>query len=371
MLQSNAEDCYLLGLQGCYAAVGVEGPNRPSWFVPALLLPVEAQQWANQTDLPCGSGNVSEAYDWDFAPEMLQQPLDVDGYQDQALAGVTAWYPSYRLLFRTGFPSATIGQDATLEVVGRATVELGELSLSRLADERLGEEGRVYVCDAGGRVLSTQWLEEALVLEPPLGQMRFRMAWELPAEAGQRKSSPAPWAKQLTQAFGGAVPTELTYNHDGVLVSVQPLPVPYSRFAVVVVAPERGPFTNPWLFSASIAAFAAAGAPYITISVISLAIFATQWWRLTMVDTNKASGDAPAAGDGYKPPTRKYTLKGLKAALAASCRELSLYLKLLGSLLAKCMSRCGGFCKRRCCKPRVPGCCKRRLPGCCKRKKKA
>eukprot|EP00929_Paragymnodinium_shiwhaense_P008887 TRINITY_DN112877_c0_g1_i1.p1 TRINITY_DN112877_c0_g1~~TRINITY_DN112877_c0_g1_i1.p1 ORF type:complete len:555 (-),score=122.15 TRINITY_DN112877_c0_g1_i1:123-1787(-) len=271
LMQSNAENCYLLGLEGC-ADLGAVIPARPRWWSEAYNLPESATEYTNMTDRSCNGGMLNtstlEALRWMSKPGLREQYTDDDG-----MSTGTALFPTYSLLFRTGFLHDPDSGHEPVVTVGRANIELGELSGMGLTDERLGDDGRIYLCDAHGHVLVSKFPQELLTFATAEGQLRYRYAWELPGEAGTFQGKPAPWTSSLKEAFDGVQPQALHYLHEGVLVVVTPLDAPHEHFAIVVVAPERSPFTNPLLLITSIVSFLVAGAPYVTFSVIGLSIF--------------------------------------------------------------------------------------------------
>jgi len=253
VLQSNAQDCYLLGLTGCADIPRV----RIGWYLEGAGMQGDSLTWANDTDTPCSSpynSSAIEAMQWEDEPALMERALDDDGYVDKAAEGIMAWFPSHSLLFRTGF---YFNQDDPgaykIDVVGRATVELGELSGDRLKDIALGEGGRIFLCSSSGAVLSSQKPQDIIKIQPPVGILSLKKAWELKY----------PFASQLQQAFPGAgkPPTELRLPD--AMAAVIPLRVPFDHFAVLVIAPEQGAFRNDLLFVISIIGFIISTTPFI------------------------------------------------------------------------------------------------------------
>jgi hypothetical protein len=262
----------MLGLEGCNGRPG----DRPVWYQSGIDLEAGS---GIVGDPPC-PGIINRTYEdaqaWAYQPELLIQDVDDDGFATPD-SQHRAWFPSYKLLFRTSFAFNEANGHGPVAVVGRATVELGELSETRLQDEQLGESGLVYLVDDQGWILSSQKPGEILEVRGQ-GQMRFRRIWDL-------SHSWTPTVKKAFPASGGV--REL-YELSGetrllgiaaqaALVAVTPLPAPYQRFAVVVVADKQDPFTDSWLWRASMASFFTAAVPYEALIIGGVAIFFHQW----------------------------------------------------------------------------------------------
>eukprot|EP00927_Polykrikos_kofoidii_P049831 TRINITY_DN43843_c0_g1_i1.p1 TRINITY_DN43843_c0_g1~~TRINITY_DN43843_c0_g1_i1.p1 ORF type:complete len:568 (-),score=129.95 TRINITY_DN43843_c0_g1_i1:230-1933(-) len=390
MLQSNAADCWLLGLDGCGAVGAPPPPGRPSWFFDTLRLPDEATVWPNEVDLPCPgvlNKSTEEAVEWEAAGELLEQPFDDEGYQQKALAGATAWFPSYRFRFRTGFPLVTsshlaqrasellsntggssgtnAGSSATavgatpmepvpLIVVGRAVVEFGELNGDTLLDDRLGPGGRVHVCDAAGTLLSSPWPMEVLIVGKPAGKLRFRKVWELTETPGGTSLEAAAWASQLRPAFGGIVPTRLRVAASQWMVAVEPMPPPYERFAVVVVAPTREPFTDLLLFLASIFALIIASLPFLAC-FCSGCFLVVQQYVSALTETEEDPSEITAEEraqlgvahvDGKSRRARIFG-RGGKPLIHIQQSRLTILLNKINNLHSRLRERCLCCCRRR------------------------
>eukprot|EP00928_Gymnodinium_smaydae_P031722 TRINITY_DN23198_c0_g1_i2.p1 TRINITY_DN23198_c0_g1~~TRINITY_DN23198_c0_g1_i2.p1 ORF type:complete len:514 (-),score=80.68 TRINITY_DN23198_c0_g1_i2:153-1694(-) len=287
MIRSTDRDCYLLGLEGC-----LDPDKASSWKAEAMELGAEATLYPERTDHVClGVVNASteEALAWEEAPQLLQQQLDDDGFDEDIALANTAWYPSYRLLFRTGFSyNAGAGEEPVI-VVGRVIIELGELSGEALQDSRLGEGGKVFLCDSSGRLLTASELPDLIEVEPlgtgePGGKIALRSVWTL-----------GPWAAGTRAAFRGTDVMALRYIEKEAAVVVLPLPAPHTRFAIVVFSPISGPFTDYFLFTSSIISFILAGLPYAT-GFLSGAVIIMRTWYMFVSNPDKNplnKSDAP------------------------------------------------------------------------------
>lgn len=260
-VRSNAADCFLLGVDGCFDA-GTPPGNRPPWWFSSIKLPLY-----NAT----GYGGSSEVFgvkvgsEWDEAPELVATRLALDGT-------VSSFTPSYKLNFRCG---------GSLVVAGRVTVGLGSLSGNGKAgwfyDERLGEDGRIYLCDKNGFVLSSLSTWDLFVVKS--GQLRFVRVWEL---AGVK------WALQLQTAFDGGVMKDLQFaDKDGTYVALRRLPAPLDHFATLVVAPSRAPFVNVPMFTALIFGAVVVCIPWLVGICLLIYIFCRQWRRNLQINRNE------------------------------------------------------------------------------------
>jgi len=220
-----SQDCFLLGAAGCQDQSGtVPWISEGLALQDAVMLPGESGLFVSQ---------------WSAAPEL------------EVLAGALA--PVCRLLFRT---SERLPNGQELTVVGRVSVEIGGLTGAVLDDDQLGPEGKVYLVDAAHRVLASR--SPADVVAPDglaTGGLAFRAVAEV--EALQ------PVAPDLAAAVPGAGAT--VRDPGGGLAVLRWLPSPLSSFAVVVYAPERGPFIHMPMMVTCFASTGVAVLPYVII----------------------------------------------------------------------------------------------------------
>ncbi|CAE8689317.1 unnamed protein product, partial [Polarella glacialis] len=299
-LQSNGPDCFLLGPEGC-ADLGVYPGTFPDWYPTARAL---------QIDLEAAMLNVSRTQGGPAVElsELDKFRLEVEAppAQEWASAGelsygieegvspffsALAWFPSRRLMFRHPLPQ---GWSATKMIVtGRVTLEVAELSGSRLKDERLGPGGRVFLVDGEQNVLSSLEPKDLLTIDPGTNSIRLRKLRELPDSS---------WADQLQEAFDakGKISEVQMRDQAGLTAVLSPLAPPLHDFAVVVVTTLAGStFVDDTLFGTMLGLSGVTVLPYLASVIAGLALlFKTQ------KDAIKAS---------KKKPNRPSIFKGLMA----------------------------------------------------------
>jgi len=236
-MQASSADCFLMGVEGCVAqplTMAVQDAPRPQWYTFGM--------YSLRTTAYGG------VFSWSDAPEVVVESAP-DGGDDL--------WPAIRLVFKLSFPTFRDPDGAYTTVIGRITVKLSSLVGSRLADERLGSDGKIFLCDAGGVVLASQNVFDVLAVVD--GQVRFRYIWE----------GGYAWANSISSAFTGSSVTEMKKEVDRTFVAVEPLEYPLERFGIVVVAPSREPFQNVALVGTSALASVVAPAPYAIAGAVA------------------------------------------------------------------------------------------------------
>mmetsp|Transcript_85589 Transcript_85589/g.151549 ORF Transcript_85589/g.151549 Transcript_85589/m.151549 type:complete len:591 (+) Transcript_85589:119-1891(+) len=231
VLQSNAADCFLLGPQGC-ADFGVDPGEFPAYYDSASFLKMEelsgmneSAQGPSRSKLIAWSKEAPAAEGWEVASLTVGE-VEGEGLNDPA---ALFWYPTLRLLFRQPLPEAWSEERHT--VVGRVTLEVGELTGQRLYDERLGPNGRSFLVDRRGTVLASVDVKDTLRVVA--GSITFRTLKEV---------QDAPWASLLDSAFKdeGKMDPLQVQGEDGYAAAFLPLNSPLDDFAVVVACPMDG-----------------------------------------------------------------------------------------------------------------------------------
>lgn len=252
-VSDGSPDCFLLGSAGCQSQSSVV-----SWISEGLAL-------QDATILPGEPGLFVNQ--WSSEPEL------------EVLGGELA--PVCRLLFRT---SETLPSGQEVTVVGRVSVEIGGLTGGVLEDEQLGPEGRVYLVDAAHRVLASKDPADVVALDAlaPSG-LAFRAMADV-EDLGLVSSdlaAAAPGDSATVRDAGGG------------LAMLRWLPTPLGNFAVVVYAPERGPFTHMPMMVTCFASTGIAVLPYVV--VVCGFVFLVLYDCATM---KRESGE-PESEDGY------------------------------------------------------------------------
>merc|ERR1712129_2776 len=175
-----------------------------------------------------------------------------------------------------------------LSLIGRITLDVGELRSSGLLrnSDALDGGGAILVCDNSGRVVAAAEPGWQLLAESPLGQPRFRYAWEFNAIWSQHLRA-ADFKE--AQSSSGAV---LEHGGDGfyiVTVTLQGRGMQHFR---IVVAVDRAPFEDGKLTSLWKLAELAVALPYPAIAV---AVF-TLWLYLEWKERRKRRRIAATSG---------------------------------------------------------------------------
>mmetsp|Transcript_104109 Transcript_104109/g.294949 ORF Transcript_104109/g.294949 Transcript_104109/m.294949 type:complete len:486 (-) Transcript_104109:68-1525(-) len=282
VVQTNARECFMLGLHGC-VDTGVPEGEWPPWYDygMGLFAPVVV-----------GAGNTSsrhnDASTWATDPSLLHQPMETgDDVPSIQSASQTAWFPTYTLFFRAVFPPPPGGGGGgePLILMGRVKLEFGELSGGRLQDTRLGVDARIYLCDAGGRVLAASEAED-LVAVGASGNLRFRSVWELEDAFWRSEVEPQFNARSDTKAF---VRKGLTLTH----VTLSWLPEPFDRFVVLTVCPSGRMFSYMPLLVVSAVGLILGGFPYAAILLILCTLMSVQAFKLRKHPGNDPLGMNP------------------------------------------------------------------------------
>jgi len=294
-VQSNADDCFSLGLNGC-VDVGTTPGARPWWFMEGYTM-IRGEAGGRATSEVDEGG----AFKW-LGPEILAQPME---------DGTEVFFPTVSLLFRTVFPDSGIGTG--IVAVGRIVLTLGVLSGDRLQDKRLKDDGKVYLCHVTGAVLASPVAEEILYLEAQGSPARFRHAWELQA---------APAAPQLKATFSNFSsddePVHETQLADGTdLVVVSPLSHPFGSFVVVTAVLSWNKFGNSKVLMISTMSIALAIVPYAVVVVSICGMCGKQSFEIT------ARGyTAHSRGDHGENITVCRGLRGCVLRCLRSCGQL-------------------------------------------------
>jgi len=265
-MRSSAAECFLLGSTGCIDS-GAPPGERPDWWFSSRTLPAHvAGGYGSLGDAVPGARGAGVTSGWEAAPVLMETE-----------EAVVAWSAVYRLHFHCG---------SELLVAGRVALELGELSDggsdSWCHDEQLGDEGRIYLCDAAGNILASRLPQD--VLTAASGRLRFRRLWELPDAA---------WAPQLRAAFGGGAVADTRLLHaDGTQVVLQHLPAPLEHFAIVIATPSTSPFVNLPMYTASVTSAVVVLAPLTVCAFVLVGVLA-RFWRSSVGGKEKPMPASP------------------------------------------------------------------------------
>jgi hypothetical protein len=295
-MQSNADDCYLIGIDGC-SGTNSENTRQPDWYFFGSGLQ------------PTAYGG---AYGWAPVPEIV-----VESNED----GTDLLSPSIRLIFQATFPSYFSSPGVRAKVIGRITLKVVGLGGDLLADDRLGDESTVYLCDATGVMLASQkWGD---LLSVAAGQVRYRYFWEVSEE----------WGPRVRDAFTGSVVRKKVSDESGTLVVVEPLEEPLNRFGVIVVSPTFVPFRNAALIGTSAVASIVAPAPYVIVVSAAFVMFCAQCFSSMRANDGKVGveslenrkrvsitatmrrvtvSDNPGEGKDWLPPPKRSSTMALK-----------------------------------------------------------
>jgi hypothetical protein len=280
LMQSTAQECFLLGPSGCVEPLdpNLPGLSRPQWYQDAM------------TTVPLG------AYLWADDPRIVV---------DISADGTRYFSPCVDLLFRITFPSyPSSGTGTKTQAVGRITLKLSALGGGRLVDQRLGKEGKIILVDGSGVVLASENPFDLLVATD--SAVRFKKYMEVNSGIASKVQS------ALTQTSIAQMQDDSAKE----LIVVEPLVAPMQRFAVVVVAPSLSPFTDSALFVSSIVAVFMAPAPYVMALAAAFALFLLQC----------------ISSLRYVPPERDHPIR---AAARANDRRISMRDIMPDSLLGK------------------------------------
>lgn len=277
LVQSNAVDCFqTLGRLGCLSG---QKANGEAWFRHGSNLPaVDGFQWM---DMP------------GFVPHLGDRGSPVTS------RSTVAWAPAYPLVFRSLFP----GTGGGLSLIGRITLDVGELRSSSqlLNSTALDGGGAILVCDHNGLVVAASEPGWQLLAESPLGQPRFRYAWEFDAI----------WSQHLRAADfkEGAV---LERGGDGFHIAIVPVQGRGMQPFRVVVALAREPFEDGKLISLWKLAELAVALPYPAIATAVLILWSYFEWkeRKRRRRIHATSGkELESAGDASQSLRRRRSLK--------------------------------------------------------------
>mmetsp|Transcript_1578 Transcript_1578/g.4058 ORF Transcript_1578/g.4058 Transcript_1578/m.4058 type:complete len:631 (+) Transcript_1578:116-2008(+) len=235
-IQTNAADCFLLGVESCLLEV-----------VPFV---------EDISDLQVGESR------WDPEARLrLFQPVSVgeSSSDSPVLMGAEAWLLCLRMNFLLPYgDSARSGSDMSVGIAGRVTIEVKDLFSDGLVDERLGKDGLIFLCSENGDILATQDLHQILLVNESESSVVYpRQIWTLPTV----------WASELESVFGrgiGDIPysgklLETDIAKD-VTIAVRRLDGAFDSFVVVVVAPDWAEFATDALLATS----------YVSIGWVSL-----------------------------------------------------------------------------------------------------
>lgn len=278
-MQSNSADCFLMGVTGC---VGTDSESiinplklpekmkRPPWYETALGLKTV--------------GLFGDAFAWQPEQDLVVESTPQDG---------DLISPSIRLLFRVTFPMHQIDGKSTV-ATGRITVKVAALGGDRLVDNRLGDDGAIYVCDTNGVLLSSRDRLDVLRVED--GIVQSTKIWD----------DGRSWSSGIREAFKGNS-IEAMQTDGGTLVVVEPLESPLDRFAVVVVAPSLIPFGHVVLIGTSALASIVAPAPYAITATIATIFFCFQCFRTMVKNDGKV---------GYNSTSKRNARVSISATMA-------------------------------------------------------
>jgi len=219
LLQSNGADCYLLGTQGC-ADLGVPQNRFPAWQAEAMYLNLTFKggsdsEIISQAQMVAIGKQAGPAEQWLFPPVL-------DAVQGSG-ENVT-WYPIVRLIFRQPLPAAWAPQQEIL--CGRISLQVAALSKDHLRDSQLGDNGKTFLVDASGTILSAVQIQDTLAADS-VGAMQMRRLTDLPD---------ASWSGSIAGAFRGDRIDAMQVQEGWLAVVVYPLPMPLNMFAIVVVS---------------------------------------------------------------------------------------------------------------------------------------
>lgn len=243
-MQSNSADCFLMGVEGCVTpqkSLPHLGVLRPEWYTFGASL------------RPTPYGGI---FYWALKPELVVEPQP---------SGADLVSPSIQLIFQAAFPTHRSPSGANTKIVGRITVKVAALGGSTLIDERLGGDGKIYLCDASGAMLASTKPEDLLIVDS--GRVRYKYFWEL---------EKASWASGVRSAFSGSSVKEMENDEGDTFIVVEPLDPPLGRFAVIIVVPSIKPFENIALMGTAAIASIVAPAPYAITAGIAFVFFWAQ-----------------------------------------------------------------------------------------------
>jgi hypothetical protein len=252
VMQATSTDCFLMGVEGCVAqplTMALDIAPRPYWYTHGMY---------SLRPTPYGG-----SFSWWNEPELVVEKSD-DG-------GDLLW-PVIRLVFKVSFPTFRDASGANTVVVGRITIKLAGLGGSRLADKRLGDDGKILLVDAGGITLASQDVYDVLGVSE--GRARFKSFREVGGAWTSAVNGAFPSEAEPDDTFRRRLSAEnpvtrMKKEADGTFVAVEPLAYPLERFAIIVVAPSREPFQNVALVGTSALASVVAPAPYAITGVIA------------------------------------------------------------------------------------------------------
>ncbi|CAE7844357.1 unnamed protein product [Symbiodinium microadriaticum] len=276
ILQSNAEDCYLLGTQGC-ADLGVQPQRFPAWHTDAMFLNMSFEG-ADQ-DIMTQQQMVQLSKQAGANQQWFTTPMLAPGARQNDSSVV--WYPTVRLLFRQPLPEAW---SATNEILcGQISVEVMALTGDLLRDGNLGENGRVYVVDSSGAVLSALDLQDTITMTRT-GALQFRHITEM-----------GSFGNLVASAFKGTMIEEMQVKEGSLAAVVQPLRSPLEMFAVVVVSRyENTDFQDQSIVESMSVLLTFASLPYIIVTVTLTIVFvsANSGMQLSKMSVARITGAA-------------------------------------------------------------------------------
>lgn len=257
LLQSNGADCYLLGTQGC-ADLGVPQNRFPAWQAEAMYLNLTFKggsdsEIISQAQMVAIGKQAGPAEQWLFPPVL-------DAVQGSG-ENVT-WYPIVRLIFRQPLPAAWAPQQEIL--CGRISLQVAALSKDHLRDSQLGDNGKTFLVDASGTILSAVQIQDTLAADS-VGAMQMRRLTDLPD---------ASWSGSIAGAFRGDRIDAMQVQEGWLAVVVYPLPMPLNMFAIVVVSrAENSSFQDSSIFQSMIVLMAFTSVPYVVVFVTLSVVF--------------------------------------------------------------------------------------------------
>jgi len=276
ILQSNAEDCYLLGTQGC-ANLGVQPQRFPAWHTDAMFLNMSFEG-ADQ-DIMTQQQMVQLSKQAGANQQWFTTPMLAPGARQNDSSLV--WYPTVRLLFRQPLPEAW---SSTNEILcGQISVEVMALTGDLLRDGNLGENGRVYVVDSSGAVLSALDLQDTITMTRT-GALQFRHITEM-----------GSFGNLVASAFKGSMIEEMQVKEGSLAAVVQPLRSPLEMFAVVVVSRyENTDFQDQSIVESMSVLLTFASLPYIIVTVTLTIVFvsANSGMQLSKMSIARITGAA-------------------------------------------------------------------------------
>ncbi|CAE7455557.1 unnamed protein product [Symbiodinium natans] len=216
------------------------------------------------------------------AQQWMTTPTLAPGMSAQNDSSV-AWYPTVRLLFRQPLPTAWSAQNEIL--CGRISVEVMALTGDRLRDTNLGENGRTYVVDSSGAVLSALDLQDTITVDS-VGTIQFRHISQIPGSDG---------GHLVASAFKGNRIEALRVQEGSLAAVVQPLNEPLDMFAVVVISRyENTSFQDQSIVESMSVLLTFASLPYaiMLVTLVTVLVSANSGLQLSKLTIARITGAA-------------------------------------------------------------------------------